>query len=96
VVTNEWNTGFTAAVRIKNTGTSTISGWTVSWNYTATADRATSFWNGTVTGSNPYTATNLSWNGTLTPGQTAEVGVQGTKADGTSANVPAVTGALCK
>lgn len=94
VVSNEWNTGFTAAVRITNSGTTVINGWNVSWTY-SDGTRVTSFWGGTVTGTNPYSATNLDWNKTIQPGQSVEVGVQGTKGTSTSAQVPAVTGAAC-
>lgn len=94
VVTNEWNTGFTAAVRITNTGTTAINGWNVSWTY-SDGSSLTSAWGGTLSGTNPYAGTNLDWNKTIQPGQTVEMGVQGTKGSSTSAQVPAVTGAAC-
>jgi hypothetical protein len=93
-ISNEWNTGFTAAVRITNSGTSAINGWNVSWTY-SDGTKVTSSWGGTVTGTNPYSATNLDWNKTIQPGQSVEVGVQGTKGTSTSAQIPAVTGAAC-
>jgi len=93
VISNEWNTGFTGAIRISNTGTSAISAWNVSWQY-AGGDRLTSSWSATVTGSNPYTATNLAWNGSIQPGQTVEFGIQGNKG-GATAEIPTVTGSAC-
>jgi endoglucanase len=94
VISNQWNTGFTASIRISNTGTGAINGWNVTWQYSG-SDRVTSSWNATVTGGNPYAATGLNWNSTIQPGQSVEFGFQGTKNSGTNAEVPAVTGAAC-
>lgn len=93
VVTNQWSNGFTAAIRIKNNGTTAINGWTVNWSYTD-GSLVTNGWSATVTGSNPYSATNLSWNAAIQPGQSVELGIQGTKT-AASASVPVVTGAAC-
>ncbi len=93
VVTNDWGSGYTASIRIKNNGTSTINGWNVSWNY-SDATRVTNSWNANFTGSNPYSANGLSWNSSIQPGQTVEFGFQGTKNNG-SAQIPAVTGSVC-
>lgn len=92
IISNEWNTGFTAAVRISNNGTVPINGWSISWRYNS--DRVTSSWNATVTGANPYSATNVSWNSTINPGQVIEFGVQGTKG-GSAAEKPAISGTAC-
>ena len=89
VVTNSWGSGFTGVIRVTNTGTSSKTGWTASWQY-AGSNRLTNSWNATVTGSNPYSATNLGWNGTLGAGQTAEFGFQG-NTNGGSVETPAVT-----
>jgi len=94
VVTNEWNTGFTAAVRIANKGDVAINGWNLSWTYTD-GTQITGAWSGTLSGTNPYSVTNLDWNKTIQPGQSVEVGVQGNKGTSTSAQVPVVTGAVC-
>ncbi len=93
VVTGDWGSGYTAVVRIKNNGSATINDWNVSWNYND-ASRVTNSWNANLTGSNPYSATGLSWNSSIQPGQTAEFGFQGTKNNGT-APVPSVTGSVC-
>jgi polyisoprenoid-binding protein YceI len=93
-VTNQWNNGYTATIKITNSGTTAINGWTVGWTY-AGNNRMTSSYNATITGTNPYTATNLSWNGSLAPNASAEFGIQGSKTDGTSAEVPSLTGAAC-
>jgi mannan endo-1,4-beta-mannosidase len=89
VVTNSWSGGYQAAIRVTNKGTSPINGWTATWQYTG-ANRLTSSWNATVTGSNPYSATSLSWNGNLTAGQTVEFGVQG-NTNGGIVETPAVS-----
>ena len=94
IINNEWNSGFVATIRITNNGTSAINGWEVSWQYAPGTDR-TNGWNANVVGSNPYTATPLSWNSTIQPGQSVEFGMQGTKPLNGTADVPTVTGAVC-
>jgi endo-1,4-beta-xylanase len=89
VVSNSWNTGFTGLIRVTNSGTTTKSGWNASWQYTG-ANRITGSWNATVTGSNPYSASNLSWNGTIGAGQSVEFGFQGLS-NGGAVETPAVT-----
>jgi mannan endo-1,4-beta-mannosidase len=89
VVTNSWSGGYQGAIRVTNKGTGTTNGWTATWQY-AGANRLTSSWNATVTGSNPYSATSLSWNGNLTAGQTVEFGVQG-NTNGGSVETPVVS-----
>ncbi len=91
-VVNEWNTGFQGSITITNNGTTAINGWTVGWQYTA--NKITSSWNATLSGSNPYSATALDWNKTIQPGQSVSFGVQGDK-NGSAAEKPTVTGAVC-
>ncbi|QEY14751.1 hypothetical protein D0C16_01465 [Cellvibrio sp. KY-GH-1] len=94
VINSQWNNGFTASIRIKNTSTTAINGWDVNWQY-SDGSKVTNLWNATLSGSNPYTAKNLSWNSTIQPGQTAEFGFQGTKSAAT-ASVPVVLGSICQ
>ena len=94
VVTNDWGSGYTAAIRIKNNRTSAINGWNVSWSY-SDATRVSSAWNATLAGSNPYSATGLGWNSSIQPGQTAEFGFQGTKNNG-AAQIPVISGNVCQ
>jgi mannan endo-1,4-beta-mannosidase len=89
VVSNSWGAGFTGAIRVTNNGSTPTTGWTASWQYSG-GNRITSSWNATLGGSNPYTATNISWNGAIGAGQTVEFGFQG-NTNGASAEVPAVT-----
>lgn len=93
MVVNDWGSGAQAAVRITNNGSSAINGWSVSWEYTGGSSLSGS-WNANVSGSNPYTASNLSWNGNVQPGQTIEFGVQVNNGS-SGAEVPAVTGSVC-
>ena len=93
VVTNQWGNCFTGAIRITNKGNSAINGWSVNWNYTD-GSRVTNSWNATVSGSNPYSASNVGWNAEIQPGQTVEFGFQGTK-NSAQASVPTVSGSVC-
>ena len=95
VISNQWNTGFTGAIRITNNTSAAVNGWTVSWKYSS-GDVMTSSWNANVTGSNPYVASNLSWNAAIPVGQTVEFGIQGNKG-GAEAEIPAISGSngLC-
>jgi len=77
VVSNEWNTGFVAEVRLTNVGDTLINGW-----------------NTALAGANPYTASNVSWNGNILPGQTVSLGMQGSKSS-ESAELPELQGDLC-
>jgi len=91
VVNNSWGSGATASIEITNIRSTVINGWSVNWNYVN--NRLTGSWNATVTGSNPYTATNLSWNANIQPGQTVSIGMQ---VNGNGAiEAPTVYGAIC-
>jgi endo-1,4-beta-xylanase len=71
---NQWNTGFTANVTVKNNGTAPVSGWTLKWTF-APGQTVTQAWNATVTQSGTaVTATNVSYNGTIAAGGTTSFG----------------------
>lgn len=91
-IDSEWSNGFTASITIKNDTSAAINNWSVNWQYSA--DRMTSGWNANFSGSNPYTATNMSWNGSIAVGQSVSFGFQGTKG-GSSAERPVVNGSVC-
>lgn len=93
IVNDEWNTGFTATIRITNDGTTAIDGWQVGWEFTD-GSMVDYLWNANLTGTNPYSATPLSWNSNIAPGAFAEFGFTGIKG-GTGVQVPQVTGAVC-
>ncbi len=92
VVSNEWGSGATATVRITNNGGTAVNGWDVNWSYDD--NQVTNSWNAQVSGSNPYTATDLGWNGTIQPGQTVEFGMQ-VEANGGVIERPTLSGDVC-
>lgn len=74
---NEWTGGYTAEVRLTNTGPD-LDSWRLTWTYDD--DRqVTSAWGATVTqDGHAVTAVNAAWNGALASGGTVDFGVQGT------------------
>jgi len=95
VVESEWNTAAQVNIVIKNNGTTPINGWNVSWKY-ANGTSVVSYFNAQVTGTNPYSASNLAWNGTIQPGQSVQFGFGASKGvPNTPAEKPVVTGAVC-
>ncbi|HTF94854.1 MAG TPA: DUF6055 domain-containing protein [Cellvibrio sp.] len=89
-VSNSWGSGFTASIRVTNDTGVAVNGWQVNWNYARNS--VASAWNAQLSGS--YSATNLAWNGTLNPGQSAEFGIQGAT-NGGAIETPTLTGTLC-
>ncbi|HET8847062.1 MAG TPA: cellulose binding domain-containing protein [Ktedonobacteraceae bacterium] len=78
VVTSQWPGGFSTNITIKDTGTTTLSGWTLQFRF-ADSQTITQLWNGSYTQSgSAITITNLSYNGVLAPGATANPGFNGT------------------
>ncbi len=75
--TQDWGTGFEGKWTVKNTGTTSISSWTVEWDFPA-GTAVTSGWDADFTSSgNHWTAKNKSWNGTLAPGASLSFGFNG-------------------
>lgn len=91
-IDNEWSNGFVASIQIKNDTTASVNNWSVNWQYAN--DRVTNSWNANLSGSNPYTASNVSWNGSIAAGQTVSFGFQGVK-NGSTAERPQINGTLC-
>ncbi|MEQ4720114.1 PHB depolymerase family esterase [Nonomuraea sp. B19D2] len=94
--TNTWNTGFTAAVTVKNTSTTQLSSWALTFTLPA-GQTVTSAWNATISpASGQVTARNVSYNGTVAPGASASFGFQATH-NGNTAKPAAFTlnGATC-
>ncbi|MET0237886.1 MAG: PHB depolymerase family esterase [Kibdelosporangium sp.] len=74
--TSAWNTGLTANITIANTGTSTISGWTLAFTLPS-GQTITSGWSATYTPtSGAVTAKNVNYNPTITPGTSTGIGFQ--------------------
>ncbi|MER7284001.1 cellulose binding domain-containing protein [Dactylosporangium sp. NPDC000244] len=79
-----WNTGFTAAITITNTGTATIDGWTLAFTLPS-GQSITSGWNATFSpSSGQVSARNVSYNGTLAPGASVDLGFQATHTGNTA------------
>ncbi|WP_330287741.1 glycoside hydrolase family 18 chitinase [Streptomyces sp. NBC_00576] len=75
--TQDWGTGFEGKWTVTNTGTTSISSWTVEWDFPS-GTSVTSAWDADVTSSSTHwTAKNKSWNGTLAPGATVSFGFNG-------------------
>ncbi|MEW5628017.1 glycoside hydrolase family 18 chitinase [Streptomyces hydrogenans] len=74
---SDWGSGFEGRWTVKNTGTTTLTSWTVEWDFPSDT-KVTSAWDATVTNSaNHWTAKNLGWNGTLAPGASISFGFNG-------------------
>ena len=79
-----WTGGFTADVTVKNTGTSTITGWSLKWSYPGD-EQITNGWNATVTQSGQdVTAVNADHNAQIAPGGSVSFGAQGSTSGSTS------------
>jgi len=93
---SSWNTGFTASVKVTNTGTTALSGWTLGFSF-ANGQKVTQGWSAdwSQTGT-AVTAKNAAWNGTLGAGQSTDIGFNGSHS-GTNTNPTAFTlnGATC-
>ncbi|MGV9566677.1 glycosyl hydrolase family 18 protein [Streptomyces sp. NPDC003480] len=75
--TQDWGTGFEGKWTVKNTGTTTISAWTIEWDFPS-GTSVTSAWDADVTSSGTHwTAKNKSYNGTLAPGASVSFGFNG-------------------
>ncbi|GEM_PF-221011 len=93
---NGWSTGFTASVKVTNTGTSALSGWTLAFDLPA-GQALTQGWSAqwSQTGTR-VTATNVAWNGVLAAGGSVEIGFSGSHAGSTTAPTAfTVNGATC-
>jgi O-glycosyl hydrolase len=83
---SEWAGGFTANVVIGNTGTSTISNWTLTFTFPGD-QKITNAWNDGSFGQSGenVSITSASYNGTIAPGTNTSVGFQGTWANSDAA-----------
>ncbi|MFG1827620.1 cellulose binding domain-containing protein, partial [Microbispora bryophytorum] len=93
---NAWNNGLTENLTITNTGSSAVNGWSLVFTLPS-GQTITGGWNATYSPtSGQVTAKNMSYNGSLTPGASTEVGFQATHT-GNAAKPTAFTlnGATC-
>ncbi|MFW5703957.1 MAG: cellulose binding domain-containing protein [Patescibacteria group bacterium] len=73
-VRNQWSTGFTADVAIKNNTGSTINGWRLTWKFPGNQE-ISNLWNGDVSQSgNEVEVTNVSYNKSISNGQSVSIG----------------------
>lgn len=91
IVDNDWGSGAVATVRLTNTGSSSINGWNVEWAYDNNS--VAHAWSANLSGSNPYSASNMEWNGDIPPGGVVEFGMQVNSSG--PAETPEVTGDIC-
>jgi poly(hydroxyalkanoate) depolymerase family esterase len=74
--TQAWSTGLTASLTITNTGTTSVNGWRLGLTLPA-GQVITNGWGATYTPvSGTVTATNASYNATLAPGASVDIGYQ--------------------
>jgi chitodextrinase len=86
-IVNSWPGGFQAEVTVRNTGSTTLNGWTVRWPYPAGVS-ITQLWNGTLVSNAPSVVVrNAPWNGSVGVGQTVTFGFLGRQS---SPHVPPV------
>jgi len=74
---SDWGTGFVADMTIKNTGTTTMNGWTLEFDLAADI---TNIWGAEIVSrvGNRYVIRAASWNSTIAPGGSITFGFQGT------------------
>ena len=67
-ITGQWGGGFQADVKITNTGSTAINGWTLKWSF-ANGQVISQLWNGSVSQSGAaVTVTDAGYNGSLPAG----------------------------
>jgi hypothetical protein len=98
-INSQYPGGFGATVTINNTGTTSISNWTLTWTF-ANGQTVTQLWNGTETQSgSSVTVKSMSYNGTIAAGGSyTGMGFNGSWNNATNA-IPtsfAVNGTVCK
>ncbi|ROS78999.1 glycoside hydrolase family 6 protein [Cellulomonas sp. PhB143] len=81
-----WPQGFTTQLWVQNTGTSTLRGWDLQWWFEG-GQRIQNYWSSDVVQvGNHITASNLSWNATLRPGERTTFGFVGASTSGPGAD----------
>jgi len=93
---SEWPGGFTAQVVIKNTGTTTINGWSLTFTFPGDQKISSNFNGGFSQAGENATLTNASYNGTITAGSSITDGFQGSwTSNDTNPTSFAINGTTC-
>ncbi|MCG5463358.1 cellulose binding domain-containing protein [Micromonospora sp. MED01] len=80
---NAWNSGLTASVSVTNTSSTPVNGWTLAFTLPG-GQAITSGWNATYSpSSGAVTARNVSYNATIAPNTSVDIGFQATHTGGT-------------
>lgn len=94
-VATDWGTGYVAFVYLKNETAAPVNGWEVDINFQDPLS-ITSSWSAILSGvAGAITASPLSWNQTIYPGQEINFGFQGNKISGQT-SAAAVSGTACR
>jgi len=74
--TDDWGSGFTGYLTIKNTGKTSITSWKLTFDAKFTVG---TYWNAVLVSSSAklYVMTNETWNGGIAPGASVQVGFNG-------------------
>jgi endo-1,4-beta-xylanase len=89
-IINQWQGGFQAEVRVRNTSSTAINGWTVRWVY-ANGQQITQIWNASLVQSGASeAASNVSYNPTIPPNGSQTFGFLGSW-NGTNAKPTAMS-----
>jgi len=96
VTVNAWNTGLTENITITNTGPSALDGWSLVFTLPA-GQTITSGWNAVFSpATGQVTAANVSYNASLPPGASVDIGFQATHTGDTGKPTSfALNGASC-
>ncbi|GAA1405552.1 cellulase [Catellatospora coxensis] len=93
----QWPAGFNTQITVKNTGPTAINGWTLRWSFLG-GQRVDSVWSAAATQAGAtVSASNLSWNKVIAPGQSVTFGFLGDVATGPNPDPALFTlnGAAC-
>jgi hypothetical protein len=75
-ITDNWEGGYNALIRIENTSEENIDNWTLAFDYDG---EISNVWNAEILShdGSKYTIKNVGWNQDIAPGQTIEIGLSG-------------------
>ena len=76
-VIGQWQGGYQASVTVRNTGTATVNGWTLRWNF-SNGESVREMWNASPRQSgSTVDAVNADYNPQIAPGGSVEIGYNG-------------------